>query len=199
MTKAETVYSIYSKKIDTGELKPGQVVNENRIAKEMDINRSAVREALNRLIIDGRVEKHQNRRKYVSVVHKHEVDELIQFRAALESAAAALTAINVSRETLKELKKLIQDHKYFVEREYWDLTDNVERRFHLLLVEQSKNRYIIDEYKHSKIAIHIKIEEYEKEKKHESQIISEHEAIVQALEDRDSEQAMLAAWNHLIR
>ena len=86
-----------------------------------------------------------------------------------------------------------------MEREYWDLIDNIEQKFHTKLVELSKNEYIINEYKHSKVTLHIKIKDFEKNKPHEEVIIREHEEIVKALENGDRNQAYTAIWRHLSR
>lgn len=198
VSKTEETYKRLVSLIDSGDLLPGDYINENRIAVEFKVNRSSVREALNQLIAEGIVEKKANRRKYVVNIQENENDLLMEFRASLESSAAWLAARNRDVEDLERLEQSIKDHSYFIKTKYLEAANEADRRFHNYVVEASKNPYLIETYKRGKIKLHIKLtvnflkNEIEK-------TIPEHKEILNAIRDGNCLKASGLIWEHLLK
>ena len=83
--KSKEIYEIILAKLNSGELKRGDYVNENQLSQNLKISRTKIREALNQLLAIGFVEKRENNRTYIIDPQEKEIRNLIQFRAVIES------------------------------------------------------------------------------------------------------------------
>ena len=80
----EKVYKTISDMILDGEIPPGSRVYETRLAKQIKISRTPVREALHMLEREGLLEAIPRVGYKVKQVHWEEVDEICEIRAVLE-------------------------------------------------------------------------------------------------------------------
>jgi DNA-binding GntR family transcriptional regulator len=74
----------------TGTLQSGQKLRQEEIAKRLGLSRLPVREALNRLEIEGLVEQKPRRGFYVTSLDVDEIEDIFEMRAMLEAHAGAL-------------------------------------------------------------------------------------------------------------
>ena len=113
--KPNLTEQVYDQLIDIlirGELQPGDVIVERRMAERLNASRTPVREALGRLEAEGLVYKQPSRGVTVSPFSTEAFVELLNVRQLLESEAARLAAgcipqdkLDTIREALKELGK----------------------------------------------------------------------------------------------
>ena len=92
-SRSDALYAQLQRAIVQGQLRPNQRLIEAELAETLDVSRTPVREALQRLAFDGLVSRH--RRGWV--VREHGVDEIKDIyacRAALEGYAARLAAVS---------------------------------------------------------------------------------------------------------
>jgi DNA-binding GntR family transcriptional regulator len=73
-----------------GSLRSGQKLRQEEIAKRLGLSRLPVREALNRLEIEGLVEQKPRRGFYVTSLDIDEVEDIFEMRAMLEAHAGSL-------------------------------------------------------------------------------------------------------------
>jgi DNA-binding GntR family transcriptional regulator len=91
-----------------GDLRPNQRLVESELAERLGVSRTPVREALQRLVLDGLV----RRDRAGWVVHEHtpeEIRAIYEVRAALEGYAAFLAASRAGEDELRELDALYPD------------------------------------------------------------------------------------------
>ena len=196
--KTGEAYSVISERIRTAGLLPGDYVNEYRLAGELEMNRSAVREALNQLIAEGLLEKRENRRVYVAQLGKDQRDTLRHYRAVIESGAAYFAALHRERDDLKALADVIEEHRFLVEREYWEGVAKADERFHHRIVLASRNSMVLQAYEHSKIRLRISLTEHPAKNEYEN-TIPEHSAIVSAIREKNADRARQLVWTHLMK
>ncbi len=89
-------------------LKPGEPLNEIKLAKEFDVSRTPVREALRRLAAEGLVTITPNLGARVSEVNLRDFRELIEYRIILERGVASLVASNSTEEDLLAMRQLYE-------------------------------------------------------------------------------------------
>lgn len=104
----QTAYARIREAIVEGRYRPGQRLIEQRIAEEIELSRTPVREALRRLEAEGLVISETNRGATVRSVSVDELTDLYELRARLESYAAELAAHRMEPETLAELDSAIE-------------------------------------------------------------------------------------------
>ena len=89
----------------SGNIEPGQNLNEAALARTLMISRGPLREAIGRLEGRGLVTRMINRQPRVTSLTNKQLLELFTYREAIEGMAARQAAINI---TEGELKRLIQ-------------------------------------------------------------------------------------------
>ncbi len=103
---AETVYQYLLAAISGLSIRPGETLNEVRLAHRLGVSVTPVREALLRLSSDGLVVREPQRKPRVVLLSEREIEELYDVRGALESFAAAEAATHATDEDLKRLERL---------------------------------------------------------------------------------------------
>lgn len=87
-------------------LPPGSWIDEQKLAEEMGISRTPMREAIKVLAAEGLVTIRVRRGAYVTEVPENEVREIYHLLALLEADAAADVALHAADEELQELSGL---------------------------------------------------------------------------------------------
>ena len=82
----EKAYDRIKDMILTMKIKPGEIVSENNLSKQLGISRTPVREAIKALEQEGLIIA-SNRRKRVYVLTVKEIEEIFELKKAIESAA----------------------------------------------------------------------------------------------------------------
>lgn len=93
--------------IVAGELKLGEQVSEAQLAQRMGISKTPVREALQRLKIEGLVEIHPQRGTFVFRLDPNQVGQLCRFRAMVETEALRESALANRAGMARELARLV--------------------------------------------------------------------------------------------
>lgn len=194
--RADEIYSEVLGRISSGALKPGDHLNENQLSQEYNVNRAVVKAALTKIINEGIAVKKENRRIYVTTLRQSEKRELTTLRAVIESGAARLAAENRDKTDLAEFHHLIEDHTHFVKRKYWHGVYEVEKRFHLHIVESSKNADLLHIYDQIKAKIHLTIKG-DVERTQLTKTIPDHKSIVDAIENQNGSAASTVTWDHI--
>jgi DNA-binding GntR family transcriptional regulator len=101
------VYDALRRAIVTGELKPGQRVNEAEVARQMRISRSPVREAIRRLEQAGLLVSIPRRGTVVVELANEDIEEVYTLRADLETRAIRRATSRLSVADLDELERLV--------------------------------------------------------------------------------------------
>ena len=102
----ERAYAGIKDLILTMEIKPGETVSENRLARHLGISRTPVREALNRLEQEGLVLS-SNRRKRAFVLTIAEIEEIFDLKIAIESSTARWAAERGAQEERRRFEKTV--------------------------------------------------------------------------------------------
>jgi DNA-binding GntR family transcriptional regulator len=106
LSRSECAINRLRRGIIAGESKPGSLLAEVAVARELGVSRVPVREALFTLEREGLVEFSETGRAYVKELTPHDFEELYVLRLALEPAAARLAAPAL-REDASALEKNI--------------------------------------------------------------------------------------------
>lgn len=101
---AEKAFHILESAVWRGELKPGDRLYDHRLAAELGISRSPVREALKRLEHCGLIRVVARRGTYVAQLTAEEVADLMEVREALEGLAARRAACRMASEAVQEMR-----------------------------------------------------------------------------------------------
>lgn len=93
--------------IADGRLKPGDRVVEMRLARQLGVSQTPVREALRLLEREGLVEHRPRHGVYVTRLSAHDIDEIYSLRCALESLAIRRAMHFVTPDDLAGIERIV--------------------------------------------------------------------------------------------
>ncbi|WP_302172144.1 GntR family transcriptional regulator [uncultured Hydrogenophaga sp.] len=166
------------------ELEAGSWIDELKIAEELGISRTPLREALKVLAAEGLVTMKVRRGAYVTEVSEKDLSDVYHLLALLESDAAGVVAQRASDTQLAGLQALHAELEAASDDR--DRFFAINEQFHMQLLEIADNRWrdqmVADLRKVMKLNRHHSLFKTGRI----SESLAEHRAIVQALVQRDA-------------
>lgn len=138
------VASDIKKAIMDGYIKPGEKINETKIAKDMGISRSPVREALQELKKEGVVINIPYKGTYVNLLGKKDVEDMYIVRGLLESYAVEFLIKNKNDNIIELLRQNVKDIEKSVEKKQKKELVKNDLQFHRNLCKFTKNQQLIN-------------------------------------------------------
>jgi len=187
-------YNLILEAIDTGLFKPGDRLVESDLAERFGVSRTPIREALQRLETQSLLAR-DGRSLIVSTLDHNQKTELYAVRTELEGLAARLAARHATIEEVRVLGDLVVSDR--------DLLGDpsalswANRRFHKQIHLASHNRYLVQQLDlvHRSMAL-MATTSLAVEGRSET-ALDEHQAIVDAIAQRDEERAFAALRGHI--
>ena len=135
----ERVYKLLKESILNGDLEPGQKLSQDWLAKQMNVSRMPIRQAVERLRTEGLIENTPYKESKVANLSRKDIEETYDVRALLESYSARLAVSKIRAIDLNELKTINKKmEEYFFEKDHRRLNIN-NRKFHLTIYKRSGN------------------------------------------------------------
>lgn len=194
-SRSEVAYQKLLQAIRHGELTPGTRVREIEVAEMLGISRTPVRDAIRRLESDGLLIHLPRQGAVIKQLDQKEVIELYEVREVLEGTAARYAARHASEIELAEL----EDFNDIMLSNANDPIKVAEanRLFHQALYRAGNNRYLIDALNSLSNALTLLGGTTLKEGERTQTAYQEHQAIIDAIRQRDGDKAEQAARHHI--
>lgn len=110
---ADAAYERIRDRLLTLDIKPGELLNDDVLAKELGIGRTPVREALKRLELDRLIVTYPRRGTFATRVEVTDLAYISEIRAQLEPLAAARAARVATPAARSDLEKVLRDVESF--------------------------------------------------------------------------------------
>lgn len=197
MSKAsgETAYAQLLKAIRAGEFRPGDRLREEEVAGQLSLSRTPVREALRRLEAEGIVEHRPRQGAVVRQLSHAETVELYEMRVVLERTAAELAAKHGLSAEFDALEDLNAD--IAAERESPARAAAINQDFHSGLYHAARNRFLLEAARALNNSLLLLGPTTFTDADRVDAVVSQHQAIVDALRSGDPAAAGAAAEAHL--
>ena len=187
--------------IVTGEIKPGSKISEPKLAREYNVSRGPLREAIRRLETMNLVTHVPHEGARVITLDLSGVIEIYHVREALEGKAAALAARNMSSEQISQLHRVLDHARNYMKThpgEYFQAEGDFD--FHYQIIQGSNNKVLIHQLCEELYHL-IRMFRYQaaQEVTRSSFALAEHEHIVYAIEQRDEQLAETIMRHHIVR
>lgn len=141
----EQAYEALRKMILTGELTPGQRLVEAQLARDLQVSRTPIREALGRLQRESLVMADSSG-LHVATFSIDDAVQLYECRIALEQISVQAACHNSTAAQLRKLHRLIQRSEKLVETKPSQLLNfqllDLDYEFHRLIAEMSGNTWL---------------------------------------------------------
>jgi DNA-binding GntR family transcriptional regulator len=186
--------------IITGEIPQGAKLSEAKMAKELDVSRGPLREAIRRLEGMNLIQHIPQQGARVVMLNRDLILQIYETREALESKAVSLAAQKMSSQEIDELHREIDaQSKQMRENSGAFIPAESDYAFHEMVVRGSKNKVIERALIHEIYNL-IKMFRYQNDFANTSSTNSlvEHRQIVYAIEQRDSVLAEVTMRRHIV-
>jgi DNA-binding GntR family transcriptional regulator len=190
-----TVKRLVLDRIVHGHYRPGERIVEFKLAKELGVSQSPVREGLRELAAVGIVTIHPRRGARVRMPSAKELADVSVVRAEVDALAARLAAGRIPAATLDVLEALIEEMLARLDAGDFSGVTEADVRFHHLIAEASENHALVRAFDQlapfARTFITLTLPDVDVR-----EIVLEHRPILAALRARDAEGAAEAARAH---
>ena len=193
----DVVFNTLRRAIITGEFAPGERLMEISLANRLGVSRTPVREAIRKLELEGLVIMIPRKGAQVAKITEKSLRDVIEIRCVLEEFAASLACERITPEGRENLKEA---HENFVEAvKNGDILDIGEKdeRFHDAIFQATSNERLITIINNLREQFYRYRMEYVKDIEQHSVLVNEHELLLRAIYDGDSETAKRIMRTHL--
>lgn len=193
----ELVYKAFRKTIILGEIPAGQRINEKEFSEVMNISRTPIRYAMQKLVEEGLVDHVLGVGIIVKGISISDAHEIYAIRKSLDVLATITAMKEMSADDFKELKNLLEETEALNERNEIDQVLQKFSDFNELIYEKSKMLRLK--------SIVMKLREYLiyfrdisiRSKERRDKALHEHWLIYQCMLDQKEEQLSLLITEHL--
>ena len=137
----QKAYQRLHRLIATLQLAPGSPIDEGRLAQELDMGLTPIREALKLLVHDNLVEVSPHGGIFVSAVDLSDLRQISELRRLLESFCAQQAALRATPDDLAILEALRQEQAAIPpddSQRWFDL----DHKFHQAIARAAHNKYL---------------------------------------------------------
>jgi DNA-binding GntR family transcriptional regulator len=198
-TGAEVVHDQLREAILHGRLQAGSIMSQVQLAREFGVSRTPLREALRMLQREGLVEGEANRRVRVAPFSLADLEELYALRIVNEALGIRLTVPSMTEEDDEFLADSLRRMAHYANERDVDVWEQHHREFHRRLVRLAGPRplRLLSELSdHSERYRRLYIAS---EPRAWTVGAAEHEAIVEACQEREAASAAERLARHLSR
>lgn len=193
----DVVFNTLRRAIITGEFAPGERLMEISLANRLGVSRTPVREAIRKLELEGLVIMIPRKGAQVAKITEKSLRDVIEIRCVLEEFAASLACERITEEGKEKLR---QAHREFVEAVRTnDIITIVEKdeNFHDAIFQATCNDKLITIINNLREQFYRYRMEYVKDIEQHSVLVTEHERLLHAIFNQDSETAKQIMRTHL--
>lgn len=177
--------------------RPGETLRKGEICEALGVSRSPVSEAIARLAAEGLVDVVPQAGTFVARFSMEEIREGAFLREAIEVAAVEEIAPRVTEETLVALRRNIRVQRALFEDADFNGFYKLDAEMHELLLAATGFRKLAQVAEVAWVHVNRARQLVLPVPGRVAETLSEHEAILAALEARDAEAARLAMRHHL--
>lgn len=198
----EQVYVILKRRIIERRVPAGAKLDINAIAEELGVSRMPVMDTMTRLETEGLVERRNRVGTFVTSLNRDKYEEIYAARGMIEQWTVTRIISRISDAEITALKQILNQTRAMLQdvtEETFDYQKYSETDgfFHLSLIKLCGNSYVTSFYTSLNSHVHILrvLSLGALQRSQETQL--EHEAILQAYEERDVKKAEAAQAIHL--
>ncbi len=196
---SEEIADILRENIISGNLNPGEKVNEYQVAKLLNISRPPIREAFRLLAAEGLITLVPRKGAFVSELSIREVKEIYEMKSMMESFAVRLAIPVIGEKEVSGLDSILKLMEEMIKKNNFKKIQSLNIEFHRKIIEMSKNKKLIYFYE----SIIMPIRKYQRlglsAPSSWKTSFKEHRDIVEAIRSRNIELAEKLTREHTMR
>lgn len=191
------VYESLKESILNGSLKPGEKLMESRIAEDLGVSRTPVREAIRKLEKEKYVKMIPRKGAYVEDLTMEDILEVLEIRIVLEGLASKLAAKNISEDMKEKIRSNMSNFDSASNKLDRKELISLDEKFHHMIYLASGNqklneivRELQDQFQRFRLSYFNELSSYMK-------LANSHNKLYQAIIDGDEDKAEAYAKEHI--
>lgn len=175
----------------------GDKIVEAKLADELGVSRTPVREALKQLELDGLVDNIPNRGVVVKGISNQDIHDIYTIRVAIEGIAARWAVERMEDSVVDDLKEIYDLMEFYTFKDDIDKIFELNTKFHETIYKATKSRYLEQVLKDFQLFIKSTRNKSLQCAGRSSEALAEHKAIVDGFIEKDAEKAYQATVRHI--
>ncbi len=197
LSASEVAYRQIREMIVTGVLQPGQIIKEKDLVEFLEIGRTPVREAIQRLVQQRMVEVFPRRGIVVSKLSLNDVQAIFEARETIESKTAELASLRHGEDAAVEMVNLGTRIREDAGNEGYGAFLRSDQLLHRLIAEASCNWLLAEYTDHLLVLSDWVWHQYFQQRGPDPSVYFAHENIIEAITARDCDKAGKAMRDHI--
>ena len=193
----EVVFLRLRRAILQGEIEPGERLMEIRLAEQLGVSRTPVRDAIHKLVDEGLVSMMPRCGAVVAGITDKDMRDVLEVRITLEKLAVTLCAERITVDGLERLKEANEIfRKTIVSGELIDIAE-ADVAFHDIIYSITENKRLLQIISDLREQIYRYRLEYLKNDKSRMDLVNEHNRIIKYISEGDVEKAKASIREHI--
>lgn len=197
MTLSEQAYEIIKDAIMKNQFKSGDILAEQPLAEKLNISRTPIKVALNRLVYENIAQVNANNNIVVSNITEDEVKDITEVRELLECFSITLLKGKINKKNLSDLKKLILKHEEYIKKGKIEDVLECDFCFHLKIAELTGNKFLFSTIEAANTNIKRFLVLSGTFEKYSTLAVEEHKKVYDAIKEEKYEEAVQELKLHL--
>ncbi len=193
----DVVFNTLRQAILRGELKPGERLMEVKLANQLGVSRTPIREAIRKLELDGLVLITPRRGAEVAQITEKSLHDVLEVRRSLEALAVQLACERIDSQGIMDLKKAERDFKKLLGNDDITVVAEADVAFHDVIYMATDNQRLIQLLSNFREQMYRYRVEYLKRKESHPKLLEEHHEILCAIENGDVTTATRITCQHI--
>ena len=195
----DVVFHTLRQAILKGELKPGERLMEIKLANQLGVSRTPIREAIRMLELEGLVIMVPRKGAQVAKITEKDLKDVLEVRLGLEDLATRLACQRISREQLEELYRASRNFEKLLDLDDLQALAEADVAYHDVIYKATGNPRLIQLLNNLREQMYRYRIEYLKDSKVRRSLVEEHDAIFASIKKGDSKGAQQMIREHIER
>ena len=193
----EVVFLRLRRAILQGELEPGERLMEIRLAEQLGVSRTPVRDAIHKLVDEGLVNIVPRCGAVVAGITDKDMRDVLEVRITLEELAVTLCTERITADGVEKLKAANEEFRKTVASGELIEIAAADVAFHDIIYSITENKRLLQIINDLREQIYRYRLEYLKNDKARQELISEHNQIIKYISSGDTDKAKAAIREHI--
>lgn len=133
------IFSILRQNILDGKYLPGDSLIETKLAEELGVSRTPIREAIRQLELEGLVDSIPNKGVIVRGITEKDIDDIYTIRRVLEGLAAKWAVDKITEDELNELKDSYDLMEFYTKKGEIEQVAKFNTQFHEIIFKATRS------------------------------------------------------------
>lgn len=193
----DVVFKTLREAILKGDLAPGERLMEIKLANQLGVSRTPIREAIRKLELEGLVVMVPRKGAEVAKITEKDLRDVLEVRASLEELAITLACERITDEKIAELKSALEQFRTVIKGKDVTKIAQMDVAFHDVIFEATQNARLVQMVNNLREQMYRYRLEYLKDFSTHNRLDEEHVKIFEAVSARDIKRAKALIREHI--